>query len=150
MKLISSIRISFPLSITYKLIKTVAYILIKSSFWELMNDCCVSRSDVCHFMLEVLMYFSALSLCHPLPCEWKASEFILFFSRKVVINSSATPWTVVHQALLSVGFSQQECWSRLSFPSPGDIPDPGKEPASPAIAGEFLTTDPPASQSENL
>ena len=43
----------------------------------------------------------------------------------------ATPWTVAHQAPLSVGFSGQEQWSRLPFPSPGDLPDPGIEPASP-------------------
>ena len=42
-----------------------------------------------------------------------------------------TPWTVAHQAPLSVGFSGQEQWSGLPFPSPGDLPDPGIESASP-------------------
>ena len=42
-----------------------------------------------------------------------------------------TLWTVARQALLSVGFSRQEYWSRLPFPSPGDLPDPGIEPPSP-------------------
>ena len=46
-----------------------------------------------------------------------------------------TPWTVAHQAPLSMGFSRQEYWSGLPFPSPGDLPDPGIEPASPALAG---------------
>ena len=58
----------------------------------------------------------------------------------------ATPWTAAHQAPLSMGFSRQEHWSELSFPSPGDLPDPGTEllsPASPALAGGFLTTEPP-------
>ena len=41
----------------------------------------------------------------------------------------ATPWTVAHQALLSMGFSRQESWSGLSFPSPGDLPDPGIKPS---------------------
>ena len=45
----------------------------------------------------------------------------------------ATPWTVAHQALLSVGFSRQEYWSGLPFPSPGVLPDPGMEPGSPAL-----------------
>ena len=43
----------------------------------------------------------------------------------------ATLWTVAHQAPLSLGFSRQEYWSGLPFPPPGDVPDPGTEPASP-------------------
>ena len=46
-----------------------------------------------------------------------------------------TPWTVSHQDPLSVKFSRQEYWSGLPFPSPGDLPDPGIEPGSPALAG---------------
>ena len=42
-------------------------------------------------------------------------------------------WTVAHQALLSMGFSRQEYWSGLPFPSPGDLPDPRIEPESPAL-----------------
>ena len=53
-----------------------------------------------------------------------------------------TPWTVPHQAPLSLGFSRQEYWSRLTFPPPGDLLDPGIEPMSPALAGEFFTTEP--------
>ena len=45
----------------------------------------------------------------------------------------ATLWTVAHQAPLSMGFSRQEYWSGLPFPSPGDLPHPGIEPASPAF-----------------
>ena len=44
-----------------------------------------------------------------------------------------TPWTVAHQAPLSVEFSRQEYWSRLPFPSPGDLPHPGLEPRSPTL-----------------
>ena len=54
--------------------------------------------------------------------------------------------TVACQAPLSMGFSRQEYWSRLPFPSPGDLPDPGikaASPVSPALAGEFFTTEPP-------
>jgi len=54
-----------------------------------------------------------------------------------------TPWTVARQAPLSMGFSRQEYWSGLSFPSPGDLPDPEIEFASPALAGGFFTTEPP-------
>ena len=44
-----------------------------------------------------------------------------------------TSWTVAYQAPLSMGFSKQECWSGLPFPSPGDLPDPGIEPGSPTL-----------------
>jgi len=52
------------------------------------------------------------------------------------------PWTEAHQALLSKGFLRQEYWSGLPFPSPGDPPDPGLEPTSPALAGGFFTAEP--------
>ena len=45
----------------------------------------------------------------------------------------ATPWTVAYQAPQSIGFSRQEYWSGLPFPSPGDLPDPGIKPRSPAL-----------------
>ena len=54
-----------------------------------------------------------------------------------------TAWTVAHQARLSIGFSRQEYWSGLPFPSPGDLPDPGIERMSPALAGRFSTAEPP-------
>ena len=56
------------------------------------------------------------------------------------------PWTITHQAPLSTGFSRQEYWSGLPFPPPGDLPDPGikpESPASPALAGGFFTSEPP-------
>ena len=53
----------------------------------------------------------------------------------------ATPWTVACQAPLSMGFSRQEYWSGLSFPSPVDLADPGIEPMSPAFADKFFTTE---------
>ena len=49
----------------------------------------------------------------------------LLFSCLVASDSFATPWTVAHQAPLSTGFSRQEYWSGLPFPSPGDFPNPG-------------------------
>ena len=54
-----------------------------------------------------------------------------------------TPWTVAHQAPLSMGFSRQEYWSGLPHPAPGDLPNPGIEPTSLtslALAGRFFTT----------
>ena len=52
----------------------------------------------------------------------------------------AIPWTVAHQALPSMGFSRQECWSGLPFPSPGDLPNPRIEPGSPALRADALTS----------
>ena len=58
------------------------------------------------------------------------------------IQLTAIPWTIAHQAPLSMGFPRQEHWSRLPFPSPGDLPNPGIKPRSPTLAGRFLTTEP--------
>ena len=55
----------------------------------------------------------------------------------------ATPWTVAYQAPLSMGFSRQEHWSALPFPSPGDLPDPGIEPGSSAFQADALLSEPP-------
>ena len=57
-----------------------------------------------------------------------------------------TPWTVAHQAPPSTGFSKQEYWSGLPFPSPGDLPNPGIEPRSPALQEDALTSEPPGCQ----
>ena len=54
-----------------------------------------------------------------------------------------TPWFIAHQAPLPMGFPREEYWSGLPFPSPGDLPSPGIEPASPELASGFFTTEPP-------
>ena len=62
------------------------------------------------------------------------------------MSDSAIPQAVARQVPLSMGFSRLEYWSGLQFPSPGDLPDPGigpESPASPALAGRFFTTGPP-------
>ena len=55
----------------------------------------------------------------------------------------ATPWTVAYQAPPSMGFSRQEYWSGLLFPSPGDLPNPGIEPGSPTLEKDTLTSELP-------
>ena len=57
---------------------------------------------------------------------------------KLTMSNSATPRTVTHQAPLSMKFSRQGYWSGLPFPSPGDLPDPGIEPISPALTADSL------------
>ena len=64
-------------------------------------------------------------------------------TKSCLILSFAIPRVVAHQAPLSMGLSRPEYWSELSFPPPGDLPNPGIEPASPALAGGFFTTEPP-------
>ena len=58
------------------------------------------------------------------------------------VRLCATPWTVAHQAPLSMGFSRQECWSGLSFSSPGDLPNPEIEPRSLALQADSLPSEP--------
>ena len=76
----------------------------------------------------------------------------LLLGRKAMTNLSlslvskscltlATPWTAACQAPLSIGFSKQEYWSGLPFPSPQDLPDPGIEPGSPALQADSLLTE---------
>ena len=55
----------------------------------------------------------------------------------------ASSWTVAHQAPLSMGFSRQAYWSGLPFPSPGNLPDPGSEPQSPALQADSLLSESP-------
>ena len=70
-------------------------------------------------------------------------------SRSVVSNSMGSheldtiPWTVAHQALLSVEFSRQEYWSRLPCPPPGDLPNTGTEPGSSALQADSLPSELP-------
>ena len=58
-------------------------------------------------------------------------------------DSFVTPWTVPHQAPLSMGFSRQQYWSGLPFPSPGGLPDPGIKPVSPTLTGKYFSAEPP-------
>ena len=53
-----------------------------------------------------------------------------------------TLWTIGHQAPLSMGFPRQEYWSELPFPPPGDLPNPGIEPGSPALQLDSLPFEP--------
>ena len=71
-------------------------------------------------------------------------------SRVLWTRLFAILWTIAHQAPPSMGFSRQEYWSGLPFPSPGDLPDPGIKPRSPALQADTLTSDPPGKPTENI
>ena len=81
--------------------------------------------------------------------RWHSFSFRSLHARVSVSQSClsfVTSWTVACQAPLSLGFSRQEYWSRLPFPSPGDLPVGRTEPVSPTsplLAGRFFTTEPP-------
>ena len=75
---------------------------------------------------------------------------LLLLYPQVVSDSFATPWAVVHQAPLSMGFLRQEYWSGLPFPSPGDLLNLGIQPATLALAGRFFTTEPPGKSKGSL
>ena len=79
----------------------------------------------------VWTFFKKLEI--ELPWVKSLSRFWLF----------ATPWTVAYQAPPSMGFSRQEYWSGLPFPSPRDLPNPGIQPRSPEFQADALTSEPP-------
>ena len=72
--------------------------------------------------------------CHRSVCMRMLSHVQLF----------AAPWTIAPQSPPSMGFSRQEYWSGLPFPSPEDLPNPGIEPRSPALQADILTSEPPS------
>ena len=86
-------------------------------------------------------------IIQPLKRQLKLSKLIML-SLKVKVKSFshvrlfATPWMVTYQAPQSMGFSKQEYWSGLPFPSPGDLSNPGIEPRSPALQTDALPSEP--------
>ena len=60
----------------------------------------------------------------------------------LVVSDCVTPWTVAHQVSLSMGFSRQKYRSGLSCPPPGNLPDPGIKPRSPALRADSLPSEP--------
>ena len=89
--------------------------------WEIATWEIAAVTRTFLFLLDVLLLFQSLSRV------W------LF----------VTPWTVAHQASLSMGFPRQEYWSGLPCPPPGDLPDPGIIPRAPALQADSLLSEPP-------
>ena len=112
----------------------------------------------CHFLLQCMKVKSesedaqsCLTLSDPMDCSPPGSSVHGIFQARVLewgaiafsgsspVQLFATLWTVARQAPLSIGFRRQEYWSRLPFPSPGNLPDSGIEALSPALAARFFT-----------
>ena len=95
---------------------------------------CVSESNCmssCNFLLSIYSYSYSTG---------EREKYCAYLSSYSVVSiTSVTPWTVAHQAPLSMGFLRQEHWSGLPFHPPGDLPDPGTEPVSSALQVDSLS-----------
>ena len=100
-------------------------------FWVLL-----SKSEVNVFKNSKLIICSELKISS----KEKIQVVLLWFSCFGCVCFK-TPWTTAHQAPQSMGFSKQEYWSGLPFPSPGDLPNPRIKLMSPALAQRFFTTE---------
>ena len=95
----------------------------------------IGTSDVCAILLKCSFESDVLGTLSPLQLDLLEWMDACALSRAQLF---ATLWTVACQVPLSMGFPRQKYWSGLSFPTPGDLPDPGIEPASSALAGGFF------------
>ena len=112
-----------------------------------MNLCIFRKSE--HFTKDVYNFCPSFSPCNPTIFTCKRRKLGMKTHQEFgglvakLCPTLVTSWTVAHQAPPSMGFSKQEYWSGLPFPSPGDFPHPGIKHASlmsPALAGGFFTT----------
>ena len=102
--------------------------------------CCVQRSDLSR---EAAPDWKRV-ICYRLWLVWVCTLLLLLLVRLLSrVRLVATLGTIARQASLSMGFSRPGYWSGLPFPPPGDFPNPGIEPASPALAGRLFTDEPP-------
>ena len=109
---------------------------------------CFSRFPACTVSLFICLYACEF----PVGTEYNITVYVSFGSSmkvKVKVKSLSrvrlfvTTWTVAYQTPPSMGFSRQECWSGLPFPSPRDLPDPGIEPRCPTLQADALPSEPP-------
>ena len=104
--------------------------------WQPWNASVPLIKALAHILTEDAWYSTA----HLPSIRWKKKSESESCS---VVSDSATPWTVAHQAPLSMGFSRQEYWSGLPFPSSGDLLKPGIKPGSPSLQAESLPCERP-------
>ena len=113
------------------------------------GTCSVARHDILHYPSLPVHFWRLAPRFPPCPkCSNPSGQFMIpkppctcfCVLNHSVMSDSAMPWTVACQAPLCMEFSRQEYWGRLPFPTPGNLPEPGNEPTSPALAGRFFTT----------
>ena len=121
--------------------------------WSSFSECCVQLFETpwtVAYQAPPPMefsrpeYWSGLSFPSPRDFPTQRSNLGLLHCRQTLYHLShlATPWTMVCQDPLSMGFSRQEYWSGMPFPSPGDLPNAGIEPRSPALQADSLPAEP--------
>ena len=122
------------LEIVFQLGQGLLYI---NSFFFIQNKQCISK-NLLRTLTFIFNHVTEPILLYDPVCNLKVK--VKSLSR---VGLFATPWTIAYQAPPSMGFSRQECWSGLPFPSPGDLPDLGIEPRSPAQQADALPSEPP-------
>ena len=130
-----------------KLYFWVIYLEERNVIWDVSNLWDIT-TDTENKVSQTLHQISKSSSHTWVPKDKKSGSTILLTKeRKVKLLSHVrlfvTQWTVAHQAPLSMGFSRQEYWSGLPFPSTGDLPNPGIEPRSPVLQVDILSSEPP-------
>ena len=123
-------------------------------------DCSLPGSSVCGIFQARTLEWVGIPFCRGSSCL-RGRTFVSCIGRQILYHwaiweahilsggglvaklcpTLATPWTVAHWIPLSMGFSRQEHWSRLPFPSPGDLSDQGIEPGSPVLQADSLPTE---------
>ena len=107
--------------------RAVIQVCMKWHFTEILT--CFSNYQWDWTSFHIFSDYSCFSFCE---VKWSRS----------VVSNSVTSWTVAHQAPLSIGFSRQEDWRGLPFPSPGDLPDPGIQPRYSTLQADTLPSKP--------
>ena len=90
---------------------------------------------------KLMMSLSVLHQVNVWAYTWTKNHLFYISVSHSVMSDPVTPWTVAHQAPLSMEFPRQEYWSGLPFPSPRDLPDPEMEPRSPALQADSLPAE---------
>ena len=131
---------------------TVFQVLVR--YLRLCNLWSLIAFIICRLFVDIFGHFKiGLFVFLLLSCKVLCVFCEQFSYQKVKVKSLshvwlfAIPWTVAHQAPPSMGFSKQEYWSGLPYASPGDLPDPGTEPGSPALQTDALPSEPPGKPS---
>ena len=115
-------------------VKSINHIQLSAAPWTVVDQASLSMG-----FSRQECWSRADKTCY---CFWMVLGLSFSFSLvSKLCQTLATPWIVAHQAPLSMGFSRQEYWSGLPFPSPGDLPDPAIEPQSPTLQADSLSTE---------